>query len=661
MPPLTPELATDHRLIIKRLTLLGGGRSVVMRSGLNVVRGNITTGKTTFVRLVRAALGTVPDGLPPEVASVRALQTQMQLGNSVWRNYRPLVTTADVAVELASEATDSEFESALRIKASGATKSYSAFLLEHLALPVVVIPEGTVGESTRLNPVSMTDWLGYCIITGDELDSEVFGHRDQFRNRKRRVIFELVYGLFDKERSNLLAERRGIELRLNQLDQEVDIVSRFLSGTPYGDAAHVDVLILEAEAALRAKERGQTSFAEQSASIDNGAVGLIRDRFVDIERSYHDARKSVTFIDEQISELQELVAQLKSQSAKITRAIVADEWLVDFDFLVCPRCGNGVNAAGVPDKTCYLCGQTHQPENSRETLLSEQTRISMQVQETEQLIMSRSASLHEEQINLVLALEALTNVRKELDHATAAFVSSQASRLTRAAAEVASLKGTLEKLKEYRGLFRKQEDRAAERAELRANYDELTVRIENRSVSNKTGDTNVTALEGRFHEYLERLQIPQLADTLTVKINRRTYMPEVSGRSFDELSSQGLKTLVNCAHALAHHTVAIDLGLPLPGLLILDGLSANSGSDGFDHDRILDLYQLIIDVCQSYSETLQVIIVDNAVPLTFQSELASREVLVLSQEDRLIVAATDPVIEESDGEVGGGASDSSKQ
>jgi hypothetical protein len=46
--------------------------------------------------------------------------------------------------------------------------------------------------------------------------------------------------------------------------------------------------------------------------------------------------------------------------------------------------------------------------------------------------------------------------------------------------------------------------------------------------------------------------------------------------------SQGLKKLVNIAHALAHHTVAIDRNLPMPGLLVLDGLSANGGHEGFD-------------------------------------------------------------------------------
>lgn len=74
------------------------------------------------------------------------------------------------------------------------------------------------------------------------------------------------------------------------------------------------------------------------------------------------------------------------------------------------------------------------------------------------------------------------------------------------------------------------------------------------------GVGHIVALEKRMLEYLERLNVPTLGDLLTVKINRKTYLPEVSTRSFDELSSQGLKTLVNVAHGLVHHAVAIRPG-----------------------------------------------------------------------------------------------------
>ena len=115
-------------------------------------------------------------------------------------------------------------------------------------------------------------------------------------------------------------------------------------------------------------------------------------------------------------------------------------------------------------------------------------------------------------------------------------------------------------------------------------------------------------------------------------------MPEVSGRSFDELSSQGLKTLVNIAHALAHHTVAIDRSLPLPGLLILDGISANSGQEGLSFDRIRDAYRLLSQVAadESYHGELQIIAVDNELSREIVVELVQRVALELAQEDRLI-------------------------
>ena len=48
-------------------------------------------------------------------------------------------------------------------------------------------------------PVTTTDWLSYCIVTGDELDTQVFGHHREWRNVKRRWVFELAYGYYEPD------------------------------------------------------------------------------------------------------------------------------------------------------------------------------------------------------------------------------------------------------------------------------------------------------------------------------------------------------------------------------------------------------------------------------------------------------------------------------
>ena len=90
---------------------------------------------------------------------------------------------------------------------------------------------------------------------------------------------------------------------------------------------------------------------------------------------------------------------------------------------------------------------------------------------------------------------------------------------------------------------------------------------------------------------------------------------------------------VNVAHALAHHTVSIDHELPLPGLLVLDGLSSNVGHEGFDLDRRDDTYRLLMEEVNRYQGRLQVIALDNDVP----SFALDSVVLTLTTEDRLVV------------------------
>jgi hypothetical protein len=198
-------------------------------------------------------------------------------------------------------------------------------------------------------------------------------------------------------------------------------------------------------------------------------------------------------------------------------------------------------------------------------------------------------------------------------------------------------------------LFARSDDQDARLDALRTQQEQLQEQIEQHQSSFADGEDNIVALEQRMLEYLERLHVPTLGDLLSVKINRKTYLPEVSTRSFDELSSQGLKTLVNVAHALAHHTVAIDRGLFLPGLLVLDGVSANSGKEGLDGDRILDMYRLFIEVSTAYEETLQLVIVDNEVPEEILREAPGRVALTLAQSDRLIRAASPSSRPDSDG------------
>jgi hypothetical protein len=631
----TSSDAYARLLELIQVELVGGGRTVDFRRGLNLILGDITTGKTTLVRLIRAMLGTMPSELPPEVDYVRTIRGHVLLGNRGWRTSRPRTTTSDALVEIAEDrpAPDDEPVS-LRLPVAGAANSYSVFLLDQLHIPVVSVPQARTEPTGAQTPVTMTDWLGYCIITGDELDTQVFGHQRHWRNIKRRWVFQLAYGYYEPELARLNAELRQVELQIDALDQNAAIRAKFLAETPFADLALLAAQTADREAELERTIAQRRDLAANAGEVEG--VPELRQTLLTARSQRADIQERSARLEAQLADLADLRRQLSSQSARLTRAIVADEWLVDFDFVVCPRCGNDIDAGRTDPHLCYLCLQQPRPAPSQAHMLSEQDRVASQITETDEVITHRKESQAQLARDAVRLDALVAELALTLDQRTQAFVSDRASQIERYASEQARIEADIRRLREYMELLNRHQRHLAGRADLERKQDELMAQINSRELSQVDAEENVRALEARMLEYLQELHIPDLGQQLSVKINRTTYMPEVSGRSFDELSSQGLKTLVNIAHALAHHTVAIDRNLPLPGLLILDGLSANAGHEGFDLARVRDVYRLLNSVAAQYREQLQIIGVDNDVTHDILLEYADYVVLSLTQHDRLI-------------------------
>ncbi|TWE13172.1 hypothetical protein [Rudaeicoccus suwonensis] len=631
------EAAQLHDLRLNEIDLVGGARAVTFQPGLNLVRGDITTGKTTLIRLIHALLGSIPNNLPPETTAVRAIRGKVLLGATFWNVYRPMVTTNDTPVEVASIPDVAGAESIAARLPAGGQRGYGDFLLDQLALPIVSVPRARREPTNELSPVTINDWLLYCIVTGDDLDTQVFGHRHPFRDLKRRWVFEIAYGLYDEEMANLAASLRRIDLEIRASESEAEVIRQFLAGTTIGKPDELEAQLSSQEARL-AELRSQAANLGAAGNVEPGdEIGRTRTALLDSREGLDKVRAEIRQHQAQLRDLGELKRQLVSLSKRLTRSIVADEWMVDFDFVVCPRCGQDVDQHRTESPICYLCEQpepTSAPD--RDALIREQDRVTSQIAETDQLISERTKTLEELRLSEEDTAGALATLSDRLNHLTSEFVSAQAAALQSVAAETATVEANVEWIKRYLMLVDRQSDQSGYLDGLRERKLELEAQIEAHSTSVAAADDNIEALEKRVVDYLTRLHVPQLGDLLTVKINRTTYLPEVSTRTFDELSSQGLKTLVNVAHALAHHTVAIDRGLNMPGLLILDGVSANSGKEGLEGDRIVDMYKLFDEIANEYGEQLQLIIVDNDLPPKVADELSDSIVLTLSQEARLI-------------------------
>lgn len=606
-------------LRINELELVGGNRTIEFRRSLSVVRGDIATGKTTLLRLMRGFLGAMPSSLPPEARRVTHLRGSVTIGAETWDILRPRTSTRTAKVDIAGPQI---YRLPAQTLDETADLTYQDWMLERLGIHKVVVPVNrSQPERGDTVPVTINDWLRWCIVPGPEIDSMVFGHRERGVEEKRRWVFDLNYGYYDPEAAAIQAELRQVEQRLVGLVASDASIREFLKGSALEDVQALRARYEQVQRALRDLGEQEAELA-QDITRESG-VAVLRQEALEAQNSVAEAGQERSQLRHHIADLEDLRGQLVAQARRLTRAIVAEERLLAVEFVVCPRCGQDVQHRDVPEDDCVLCLQSTAPgPDTRTVLINEQDRIQAQILETSDVLEARRSELEmaDDRVRWVTAeAKTLTDL---VDRRTNAYAGREAERIRRVADRRATLESELQRLTEYLAITAAREKMADQAAQAQREKAALLDELDQRDLGQADADERVRRVERRMLEYLQFLEVPEVGDLFRVELPAPRRLPTIGGRTFESLSSQGLSVLVNIAHALAHHTVSIDLGLQLPGLLVLDGISSNAGREDWDARREDNAFRLIAEVAKEYENSMQTIVIDNNVPSWLVDERA---------------------------------------
>ena len=611
---------------VHEIRLHGANRHIEFSPGLNIITGPIASGKTTLVRYIRFLLGGPLGSLPREAkANVSAVSGSFDLADTTYSIVRRAVTTTTARVEIASP------NRTWRLPAHSAPdgRTYVNWMLQALDLPRLEVPSAPTRPESDPTPVTINDYLLYSVLTQDELGFAVFGNRDTFKNIKRKYVFEIVYGFFDVEAARLREQLRHVYSQLRELRAHRSLFETFFEDTPLANRADVEREIAEIRHELARVEATATGLASEPRQ--DSATDELQRELVGLEGTARELIVATEGEHRSLGNLRELAGQLESQVDRLTRAIVSHKLLLDLEFVVCPRCGTDIAANRASDDVCILCLQEPSLEFSRKALVDEQEAVEQQLKEIQDLARERESSVTSVEKELARVRAALSERQAELEFLSKTYVSEHARRISSVAARRAQLKTRLAQLREYMVVFARLDDADRTVGELTERKNQLQQDLALATSKSNEGRHRVAHLTKRFNEFLEQLRPPKFGEQDSSDINLATYLPDYYGRAFMELSSPGLATLVNLAHALAHHLTTIELGLKLPQILIVDGLSEHLGDEGLDPERRAAAYDVLTELSEKHPE-LQVILVDNEIP-----EDARRFVrLELSEEDRLI-------------------------
>ena len=614
------------RMQVNEITLEGGDRAVSLTPGVNIITGPIASGKTTFVRYLRFLLGSSLGQLPREArANITAVSGSVDLADKSFSITRPTVTTANARVEIAGQ------DQTWRLPASSSSdgNTYLNWLLEQLDLPRIDVPSAPTRPDSDTTPVSINDYFLYSYLAQDELGFSVFGHRDPFKNIKRKYVFDITYGFYDLKTAQIQERLRDVQSRLRELRSRQDLFDTFFDGTPLGNRARIEHELREANSQLQRVEAAALELASEPHKATDTAQ--MQAEILELESQSAYLGAAIDAEQQSLSNLRDLANQLEAQSGKLTRSIVSHKHLTDLEFIVCPRCGTELSSDRSPTQICNLCLQEPSLEFSREQLIAEQGAVEQQLTEAQDLFREREARSTKLQDRLEETRRELRKKRIELDFQTKSYISEQATRIAATAARRARLTARSEQLGEYLNVLSKIDDAQKVITGLTVEKDALEQELAAATAESRDSQKKVNHLKERFNQILEQLRPPKFGEQDLSDIDPNTYLPVYHGRAFAEVSSPGLATLINISHALAHHLTAMELDLKLPEILIIDGLSEHLGQEGLDPDRLTATYDLLIDTSNNHPE-LQVIVVDSEVPEKARPFVR----LELSEDDRLI-------------------------
>jgi tetratricopeptide (TPR) repeat protein len=602
---------------------------VEFKPGLNIITGPISSGKTTLLRLCQGMFGSSLNNFPPEArAHINALAAQILLGESRFSIVRPFTSTATAKVDIAGDNLTIRLP-ALQLDAS-ASLTYGQWLLRTLKLPVVKVPSAPSRADSEPSPLSINDFFLYCVLSQDEIDKSVFGHHDYFTNIKRKYVFEVLYGIYTPEIFQQQERLHQISLQLSQLSSQSSAFERLLADTPWANRAALMNQLTKANQSLKDFESDASKTVE--AGLTSSRARGLREEIIALEKRLGAVREAQAHEQETLQQLSRLVRQLEAQSRRLTRAIVAGEYLTDFEFVVCPRCGTPVRTDRGTDEVCMLCLQEPSPQASRASLIAEQDRLESQFTETKDL-MTRHEEAERNLSRQLLQLETRrSEVGRELDFETRSYVSDTATSIADRAARRSSITESIRRYQDYLRLYEKLDEVLSEQARLGSEKAKIEAQLAAASSERSLVEKRIKHLEKTFSDILQRLEVPRFSTEFEASIDRRTYLPIVYGRTFDSLSSLGLTVLVNVAYALAQQKTSLELGLNLPNILLIDGLTSNVGHEGFDLRRIHKAFDYLIEVSEEIGSQLQIIVADGNIP----NEAKPFVRLRLSETNRLI-------------------------
>jgi len=494
----------------------------------------------------------------------------------------------------------------------------SDLIFNFLGLSPLKVRRSKSDPGSPLIRLSFRDFMWYCYLDQDNLDSSFYKLEDQFRKLKSRDVMKFIVGYYNEKLNGLEIQLEKIKkVRLTKKETIKQIIS-FVNEYGFKSVKEIED---EMQKITNCVNQWTKKIQDQeSIYLENTHfVDELRDQLRDMDIVFDKETQIKKDLEYKIDIEKSLESEMISSKFKMARHETASHILSGVKFEICPECGLSITPQQpLNEDVCPLC-KNKKIDNKNSSLSKFKPmydEINSKITELGESI-KRHEEAYKKQLSIIEELkEEKLTLDKKLNIELKSYDSAYITRIRELERNIATNQEKYRNIEKIYIYLKSIDDLRVEVKTLEVELDNLENEIKNERSGLTNAQNIITEIQDFLLETLTIIKVPGLSKEDQIEINLKTWIPSIFPQGekslkwdFYNAGSGGKKTLLNVSYALSIHKITEKFNLPLPTFLIIDTPMKNIGEE-INQEIFKSFYSFLYKLAEEEMLNTQFIIID---------------------------------------------------
>lgn len=518
---------TPNSLFLQRLRIVTYSGEVAydetFHKGVNIIRGQNSSGKSTVVRFIFFVLGGCYSDFVPEALKCEYVMAEVRInGNQVMTLKRYLEKREDGKVNsfapmylyfgpINEALGHHDGWQKYGYKTTTERRSFSNILFGIMGLP----------EFKADSNITMHQILRLIYLDQESPLSSLFFFEQFDKEIIRETVSELLMGLYDQKLSDAKLERQAILKKMEETAMAIKYTGDTLADPRVRSVAYIQSVIDNLTQEIKANTEQVQALRQQNAVITSHNEQLKREyeRFQEEIASH---RKACGELETEIQQLkaeqqdtQYFIAALQNKMEALDRSIATRDYFDSLHLEYCPECLTKIDDNKEEGNYCRLCKSPIDNSKGKTQAARIRLELDFQIRESRLLMLANETELREKGVLLKAKKQQLATAQQQYDNAVHHVRSTQDEQIDRLIQEIGYKEGDinqyrtmLEQAERYESLQKELSDLKTREGQLRQFILAVEHRIElaKRAIKHSISENGVYMLKNdqdRQTEFME--------------------------------------------------------------------------------------------------------------------------------------------------------------